>query len=412
MNKKGSTVRQINKIRYTAAYLILGAGKQGVAAAYDVIRFGHAARVTLADTSPVYAQAAVRKLRRIAGSALKKNKIVLTATSFNARKDTDLRRVMQGHDAVLSALPYYLNPAVARAAIASKIHYCDLGGYFEATQDIMKLDAQARKAGVTLVPDCGVAPGMCNSLAVCGMDRLTQAKDVKMYCGGLPQKPKPPLGYKVVFNLEGVLGNYFGKSYVLREGKVQLVPSFSGREEIQFGRFGRLEAVITGGATSTCPWTFQKTLRNYDYKTLRYPGHYDKIQMLKDLGLLETAKIQVNGSRVSPREVFVAVSGPKLAFPKDRDLLIQRVVVYGTLKGKKAEVTYDVLDYGDARTDFTAMQRTTGFSAAIVLEMLAQNAVPMTGFVPVEKAIPGALFLKEIRRRGIDVKERIRVEQA
>jgi len=87
------------------------------------------------------------------------------------------------------------------------------------------------------------------------------------------------------------------------------------------------------------------------------------------------------------------------------------VVVYGELKGKRAEVTYDVLDYGDRRTGFTSMQRTTGFSAAIVLEMLAQERVGPRGFVPVETAIAGSLFLKEIRKRGIDVKERIRIEQ-
>jgi lysine 6-dehydrogenase len=389
----------------------MGAGKQGVAAAYDILRFGRAARLTLADGSLAYAKAAVKKLKKIAGPSLQKNKTILMAVALDARKESELRRIVHGHDAVLSALPYYLNPAVARAAIAEKAHYCDLGGYFQTTQEIMKLDAAARKAGVSLVPDCGVAPGMCNSLAVSGMERLSKARDVRIYCGGLPQKPKPPLGYKVVFNLEGVIGNYFGHAYVLRHGKVKLEPSFSGREEIQFGRFGKLEAVITGGATSTCPWTFRKTLQNYDYKTLRYPGHYDKIQLLKDLGLLETSRVQVNGYQISPRDVFVAVTGPKLAFPKDRDLLIQRVVVYGELNGKKAEVTYDVLDYGDVRTDFTAMQRTTGFSAAIILELLAQGRVRSTGFVPVEKAVSGTVFLKEIRARGIDVKERIRVEQ-
>jgi len=393
------------------AYIILGAGKQGLAAAYDVIRHGQAGRVTLADGSLDCAKAAIRKLKQIAGPALQKNKTILMAIQLDARKDSELRRVLQGHHAALSALPYYLNPSVARAAIAMKVNYCDLGGYFESTQEIMKLDAQAKKAGVTLIPDCGVAPGMCNSLAVCGMEHLTRARDVRIYCGGLPQKPRPPLDYKVVFNLEGVLGNYFGKSYVLRNGRVELVPSFSGREDIQFGRFGKLEAVITGGATSTCPWTFRKTLRNYDYKTLRYPGHYDKIQMLKDLGLLETSQVRVNGYRIVPRDVFVAVTGPRLAFPKDRDLLIQRVVVYGVLKGKKAEVTYDVLDYGDRKTGFTAMQRTTGFSAAVFLEMLAQGRVSRLGVVPVERAISGSLFLKEIRKRGIDVKERIRVEQ-
>jgi lysine 6-dehydrogenase len=393
------------------AYLILGAGKQGLAAAYDVLLHGDAARLTIADSSLAFVRAGIRRLKRIAGPALRKHKTILMGVAIDARKDSELRRVIHGHQAVLSALPYYLNPAAARAAIACQAHYCDLGGYFETTQEIMKLGRMAARAGVTLIPDCGVAPGMCNSLAVCGMERLTRARDVKMYCGGLPQKPKPPLGYKVVFNLEGVIGNYFGKSYVLRNGKVQQVPSFSGREDIQFGRFGKLEAVITGGATSTCPWTFRKQLRNYDYKTLRYPGHYDKIQLLKDLGLLETDKIRVNGYTLAPRDVFVAVTGPKLAFPKDRDLLIQRVVVYGELKGKRAEVTYDVLDYGDRRTGFTAMQRTTGFSAAIVLQMLAQGRIYETGFVPVEKAVPGLMFLNAIRERGIDIKERIRVEQ-
>ncbi len=211
------------------SYAILGAGKQGVAAAYDVIRFGYAARVTIADTSLKFAREAVRKIKRIAASSLQKSNPILMAVSMDARKESDLRHVLEGHDAVLSALPYYLNPLVARAAIAARVHYCDLGGYFESTREIMKLNAPAKKAGVSLIPDCGVAPGMCNSLAVSGMERLTKARDVRIYCGGLPVKPKPPLGYKVVFNLEGVLGNYFGKSYVLRNGHVQLVPSFSGR---------------------------------------------------------------------------------------------------------------------------------------------------------------------------------------
>jgi lysine 6-dehydrogenase len=392
------------------SYVILGAGKQGVAAAYDVLRFGQPTRLTLADTSLDFARDGLKRLKKFCAVEIRKQKPVLVALSLDARKDSDLRRILEGHDAVLSALPYYLNLGVAQAAIAMGVQYCDLGGYFDTTREIMKLSAKAKTAGVSLITDCGVAPGMCNSLAVAGMERLDHSRDVKIYCGGLPVKPKPPLGYKVVFNLEGVLGNYFGKSYVLRNGQVKLVESFSDREEIQFGRFGKLEAVITGGATSTCPWTFKKVLKNYDYKTLRYPGHYDKIQLLKELGLLETDRIRINGNSIAPRDVFVAVTGPKLAFPKDRDLLIQRVVVYGDLKHKRAEVTYDVLDYGDTRTGFTAMQRTTGFSAAILLEMLAQGRVAAKGFVPVEKAVSGTVFLKEIRRRGIDIKERIRVE--
>lgn len=390
------------------SYLILGAGKQGIAAAYDVVRFGNAVRLTLADSSVAAAKDGVRRLHRLI-PALKKKRIAMAGMRLDARHKNALARILKGHHAVLSCLPYYLNPRVAEAALAAKVHYCDLGGYFDVTRRIMRLHAQARKARVTLIPDCGVAPGLCNSLAVAGIEKLSKAREVHIYCGGLPQKPHPPLGYKIVFNLEGVLGNYFGKAYVLRHGKVMQVPSFSGKEEIRSGKpLGTLEAVITGGATSTCPWTFQGQLQEYDYKTLRYPGHYEKVQLLKDLGLLETTPLRVNGYRVVPRKVFVAVAEPRLRFPNEGDLLVLRVIVKGRKKGKEEEIVYDVLDYYDPKTRFTAMQRMTGFSAAIMLEMLAQGRIHGWGVIPVEKAMPGHAVLKEVRRRGIGVKERIR----
>src|SRR5258706_530108 len=390
------------------SYLILGSGKQGLAAAYDLLKFGRASRLTIADGSPEAAQAAVRKLRGLLGARIKQNKIQIVAKTLNARSRKALARVMAGHDAVLSALPYYLNPLAAEAAISVGIHYCDLGGYFDSTRKILKLDRRAKKAGVTLVPDCGVAAGLCNSLGGAGMQKLDRAEEVHIYCGGLPQHPRPPLNYKIVFNLEGVLGNYFGESYVLEGGKVRLVPSFSGQEYLTFGRpLGKLEARTTGGATSTCPWTFRGKLKAYDYKTLRYPGHYEKMEMLKQLGLFETSPVRVNGSRLPPREMFVASVGQRLAFPKDRDLLVMRVIVRGRIGKRKAEAVYDLLDYGDPRTGFTAMQRTTGFSAAIILEHLAQGSIRQTGVVPVEKALEGRLVLEATRARGIRVKETI-----
>jgi lysine 6-dehydrogenase len=391
------------------SYLVLGSGKQGLAAAYDLLRNGEAARLTLADASLPAAQAAVNRLRHLLGPTLKKNKIQLTARSLEAKNPHNLSQVMSGHQAVLSAIPYYLNPGVAKAAIAAGIHYCDLGGYMESTRQILKLNARAKKAGVTLVPDCGVAPGLCNSLAICGMDTLDRPEEVHIYCGGLPQHPRPPLDYKIVFNLEGVLGNYFGDSYVLKNGKVALVPSFSGKETLSFGPpLGKLEARTTGGATSTCPWDFRGVLKAYDYKTLRYPGHYEKFELLKDLGLLETTPVQINGCRLAPRDMFVAAAGPRLAFPKDRDLLVMRVCVQGKRQGRKMQVIYDLLDYGDPRTGFTAMQRTTGFPAAIVLSLLAQGAVLKTGVVPVQEAVNGRVVLHAIRARGIRIKESIR----
>ena len=391
------------------SYLILGAGFQGIAASYDVILHGGSKRVVLADQSFRNCEFALKKLRQLLGFFLKKNRIQLLSYALDASNKKQLQKIMKGNDAVLSALPYYFNPLVAQTAIEEKVHYCDLGGYFEMTERILKLDRKAKKAHVTLIPDCWVSPGMCNSLALCAMEKLTKTESVRIYCGGLPLKPKGPLGYKIVFNLEGVLGNYFGKSYVLRNGKIKKIASFSEPELIQFERpLKLLEAFVTGGATSTCPWTFKGKVKNYEYKTLRYPGHYEKIQFLKELGLLDTDPVLLNGNKIIPRKFFVKCVEPVLKLEQEKDLLVMKVIVAGWKDKKNLEITYDILEYADSKTGFTAMQRTTGFSAAIILELLAKNAILETGVVPLERGVPGSLFLKEIRRRGIKVRETIR----
>ena len=396
-------------VRYS--YLVLGAGQQGVAAAYDLLVFGNASKVTLADAKTSSVEYALRSLKKLLKTTLR-SRVLLDKKVVDCRNKKTLARLFKSHSAVLSALPYYLNPPLARAAIAAKIHYCDLGGYFDSTSKILEMDEAAKKAGVTLVPDCGVSPGLCNSLAAAGIARLDVTTDVHIYCGGLPTNPKPPLGYKAVFNLEGVLGNYFGSAYILKDREIQQVPSFSGLEKIDFGEpLGNLEAIITGGATSTCPWTYRGKILNYDYKTLRYPGHYEKIQMLKDLGLLETKPVNFKGRKIIPRKFFVRLAEPKLKFEEDQDLLVMRVIVLGFKNGQPSKIIYDLLEYGDPETGFTAMQRTTGFSAAIILEMLAQGKIPNSGVMGVERAVAGALFLEEIRRRGIRVRESISAER-
>lgn len=391
------------------SYLILGSGLQGVAASYDVILHGGAARVVIADQSPKNCDFALKKLRKLLGGFLKKNNIQLLPYALDAHNKKELQKAMKSKDAVLSALPYYFNPLVAQTAIEEKVHYCDLGGYFEMTERILKMDKMAKKAQVTLIPDCGVSPGMCNSLALCAMEQLTRTESVRIYCGGLPIKPKGPLGYKLVFNLEGVLGNYFGKSYILRNGKIRKIPSFSEIELVQLEKPLRLlEAFVTGGATSTCPWTFKGKVKNYEYKTLRYPGHYEKIQFLKELGILDMDTVIFNGYKIVPLKFFVKLVEPHLKLEQEKDLLVMKVIVAGWQDKKNLEITYDLLEYADPKTGFSAMQRTTGFSAAIILEMLARNEIPQIGVVPIEKAVQGSLFLKEIKERGIKVKETIR----
>lgn len=386
-------------------YIILGAGRQGRAAAYDLARFGDADEVLLADVKRSYAEKSAARL----GQLLPGHATRFSPVEVRADREDDLVPVLRRGQVVISCVPYYFNPIVARAAIAAGIHMCDLGGDIEVVQQQLALDPDARNAGVTIVPDCGVAPGMNNLLAVYGMEQLDRTDAVEIRCGGLPQTPRPPLDYRLVFNLEGMFNNYFGRAYVLRDGRVTQIDSFTELETITFPPpLGSCEAFVTAGATSTCPWSFQGKVRQYNYKTVRYPGHYAKIKLLVDLGLLDTKPVTVKGQSVVPRDVVVRTVGDRIAFPDDRDLIVLRVVCDGEKAGRRMRVQLDLLERFDPETGFSAMERTTGYAAAIIASMLARGEHRDGGGVlPQERSIPARTFVEQIRRRGITVKETV-----
>lgn len=386
-------------------YVILGAGRQGTACAYDLALFGEAERIILADAKEAVAMKSIERLRRLLPSS---HPVKFEPAAVQVENHDSLVNVLRGATVGVSAVPYYYNPKVARSAIDAGASMCDLGGDILVVQEMRRMSSEARDAGISIVPDCGLAPGMNNTLAVYGMERLDQADSVEIRCGGLPQVPRPPLDYRLVFNLEGMLNNYFGKAYVLQNGKVTETESFTGLESIRFPKpLGKCEAFVTAGATSTCPWTFEGRLKSYDYKTVRYPGHYEKIKLLRDLGLLDPKPVAVRGREIAPRDLFVKVAGDRIAFPEDRDLIILRVVCRGRKNRKPAEIRLEVLEYHDPKTDFSAMERTTGFSTGIVAGMLARGEIRDKGVVPLETAVPAGPFVKEMHRRGMAVREKI-----
>jgi lysine 6-dehydrogenase len=387
------------------SYIVLGAGQQGVAAAFELALNGDAARITLADASLSAARAGSQRVKKllVAQGARPPRLSIITV---DGRRESDLFNRIRGHNGVLNALPHALNVGVARAAIAARAHYVDLGGHFETTQEILRLDRPAQKMGVALSPDCGLAPGLCNSLASHGIQRLENVSEVVMFCGGLPEHPVPPLGYKKVFNLDGMLGNYFGTPYVLKNGQVTQIQGFSEKEEVTFDApLGTLEAFTTGGATSTAPWTYEGRVQSYSYKTLRYPGHFDKILTLKQMGLFDEKPVSVDGQAVVPRHLFLALAQNKLDHPEVRDLVLLRVIVRGEQVGQKVEIIYDLLEYEDARTGFSAMQRATGFPAAIALEMLVTGLVRTRGVAPIERVYPAPAYIDAVQRRGLRIRE-------
>jgi len=382
-------------------YAVLGAGRQGVAAAHDMARWGGARRVILADRDLEVARRAAERV-----SAL-----VPESTIEPAQVDvTDLKAVeelLTGVDGCLSAVPYVYNLGITRAAISAKANMCDLGGHTDIARQQHALNAEARDAGVSVIPNCGDVPGMGTSLMVRAVELLDEAVDVYMWDGGIPQKPRPPFDYLLTFNIAGLTNEYAEPAVFLRDWKVTEVESITELETIQFPEpIGTLEAFVAGGGTDTMPWTFEGRLRTLQNKTLRYQGHFAQLRAFYDLGLWDLKPIRVGGVEVVPRDVFHALFEPKVTFASDKDIVIVRVKAVGKKNGRDAEALVQVIDYFDEDTGFTAMERCTGWSAAIVAEMMAEGRTPR-GAAGVEAQVPARLFIEELRRRGIDVTEQV-----
>lgn len=382
-------------------YAVLGGGLQGTGAAYDMAKFGDADRVIIFNRTLARARDDAELINRLLDTD------VVEPACLDVRDGGDVQHALEGVDATLSAVPYFFNPSIALACIHAGSHLCDLGGNTDITRRVLSLDGDAREAGVAIVPDCGLSPGLSNVLAVYGMGDMDHVENVSIRCGGLPQDPKPPLFYKIVFNIAGLTNLYFGEAVFLRDGRITKVDTFSELEEIEFPPpVGRCEAFVTSGATSTCPWTFEGRVKNFDYKTVRYPGHYEQFKVMRDLGLLDLQPVDLSGGKVIPRDLFHAVVAPRLSFPDDKDLVVLRVTVEGRQGDEILKVELEVIDFEDEQTGFSAMQRTTGFSGSIVAIMMAHGEIE-PGATPLERAVDGRRFVERFKERGISFTESI-----
>jgi len=373
--------------------LVLGAGLQGSACAFDLLRRPDVERVTLADLQPKRAAAFLKK---------KKDKRLVTVR-LDAKRGPQLRELMRGHDAVMNALPYYFNYPVAKAAVAMGLHCADLGGNTEIVQKQKTLHAAAQKKHVSIIPDCGLAPGMANIIAAEGIRRVGDVESVKIFVGGLPQQPEPPLNYQIVYSLEGALDYYTTPSWVLRDGRPERVDALSEVEAVEFpSPVGTLEAFHTGGGISTMPWAYRGRVRTMEYKTLRYPGHVAIMRPIRELGLLSLDPVSVKGTEIVPREAFIATVSPQLTKPNARDLVALRVEVQG--RGGR-RVAWQLLDYYDEATGISAMMRTTGFSLAITGVMQVDGRIKSTGVYTPDEAVPFRAYVDELKQRGMEVRQ-------
>jgi lysine 6-dehydrogenase len=377
--------------------LVLGAGLQGSSAAHNLLQHDAVERVTLADLNPnrlpVFLQPYLGKRLRT---------VPLDASDF-----AGVVSLMMGHDAALCALPYYFNEPMTRAAIEGGCHFADLGGNTEIVFQQKKLHASAAAKGVSVIPDCGLAPGMVNILAAEGIRRLERARSVRIYVGGLPQHPEPPLNYQIVYSLEGALDYYTTPSWILRGGKAVQVDALSELEPQEFpAPVGTLEAFHTGGGISTMPFAFEGRIDSMEYKTLRYPGHVAIMRPIRELGLISNSPIPVKGQQVVPRDLFIAAVQPKLYKPEGRDLVALRVVVTGEKSGAPATVTFELLDYYDPALGISAMMRATGYSLALTAIMQADGTITEKGVHTPDEAVPFREYVDGLARFGVTIEER------
>jgi lysine 6-dehydrogenase len=376
--------------------LVLGAGLQGCACAYDLLQNPAITTVTLADVRSVKLPPF---LQRDWGARLRPVKLDVTDAAAVAQ-------AFRGQAAVMSAIPYYYNGPMAKAAVEAGSHFSDLGGNTEIVLEQKKLHGEASAKGVSVIPDCGLAPGMVNILAAEGIRRLDQAEKVKIFVGGLPQSPEPPLNYQIVYSLEGALDYYTTPSWVLRGGRPVQVDALSEVEPVEFpSPVGTLEAFHTGGGISTLPFAYQGKVDVMEYKTLRYPGHAAVVRPIRELGLLANEPIEVKGKKVIPRDVFIAAVHPRLFKPEGRDLVALQVQVSGKKGGKPESVTFRLLDYYDAKHGISAMMRTTGYSLSITGQMQVDGRVKAKGVHTPDEAIPFDAYVSELGKRGIRIEE-------
>ena len=306
--------------------LVIGSGMMGSAAAYDMAKQPDVEVVTLADSDPKRARDVAARVNRITGSRK------VRAVTLDASDGKAAAKVMRGHDAALSAVPYFLNLGLAKAAIEARCHFADLGGNNTVVRQELALSKKAEKQGVAIAPDCGLSPGMASILGGELVRRLGGRADaLKLYVGGLPEKPMPPFHYQLVFSVEGLINEYVEPARILRKGKLMTIEALTEPEHFHMPGFAPLIAFQTSGGTSTLPETFEGRVGECFEKTLRYPGHFDLLCELKELGLFSSEKIGVNGSQIAPRAMMAKIFEGKFA-GKGPDVCIMRLEAHESVR--------------------------------------------------------------------------------
>ena len=377
-------------------YLLLGAGRMAMGAVDYLLRHDRGATVHLVDLHRENIRRVLDRLPRGRGRRS------VTWSIGDLGDSRAMTRLMDGAVVALSGAHYRFNPALTKIAIRTGCHMVDLGGNNTVVRAQLRLGPKAREAGVTVIPDCGLAPGMTNLLAVWGASGLDPALSIAIRVGGVPLRPVPPLNYMLVFSPEGLINEYIEDARAIRDRRAATIPSLDEVERLRFPPpFGTMEAFNTSGGSSTLVETMRGRVRELDYKTIRYPGHAAIMQGFRQAGLMRSDPVRIGTSlTVVPRRVLGALLEKHLPL-RGEDAVLVRVTVEGKRGGRRVRRVITLVDRYDRRTGLTAMMRCTAFPAACIASMLAGGVITRRGVFPQETVVPPRKFVAAMRRAGL-----------
>lgn len=374
-------------------FLVFGAGLMGGAAAYDLARGPDTDEVVLADFDGEQAE-------RAAAAAGGEGACPVRALRLDVSDGAAVREALADIDSALSAVPYTFNLELAKACVETGTHFCDLGGNNDVVDATLALDAEAKAAGVSLVPDCGLAPGQVAVVAAAHFEELDEVEHLKIRVGGLPLEPTGALNYMRVFSTNGLINEYVEPVRALRGGEPVTLEPLAEVEELEFpAPFGKLEAFTTSGGTSTLVETYRGKVKDLDYKTIRYPNHAVVFRAMWELGFFSQEPLEVKGVRVKPRDVVHDLLEAGLP-TEGKDAVLVRVESEGTKEGKRVRLRHQVVITENA-AGHSAMMQGTAYAAAIVCRMMADGSIEKGGARPQERCVPTQAFLEALDARGI-----------
>ena len=380
-------------------YAVLGLGMMGSAICFDLLTHDPSSQVFGFDKN-----LEVHKKQKMKFKAFEKrfHTFSLDLNLKDSQEAHILRKILAEYDisVVFGAIDYKFNYWLTKICILVGCSFVDLGGNPTIVQKQRALDNEAKKANVTIIPDLGLAPGLINIIAAHGMRRFDSIKECHLRVGGLPQEPKTILKYQQVFAIRGLTNEYLAEARIIRNGKIQVVPSLTEVEKLSFPEpWGELEAFQTGGGSSSLPELYENQIEELTYKTIRFPGHVQYFKFLKDFGLLSNSPYPKHLS-ITPREVIEYYLSNKLPHGHP-DVVLGRITIIGLIKGKKVKHTYQLIDLMDNTTDYSAMARTTSYPTSIIGQLITKKKISSQGVVYAETAVPAELLLQELEKRSI-----------